>query len=371
MSPKTPIQDIDNKLDVIDHVNQDHSKELLAIAKSHSSQSDIVSAKILDIFQEGVYVEVEQAGQSARLEKFIPFEIDGDLEDKILYLAYSAIVKQGSSLSGNGKHFFEVTQKENITDNIVRITVKSATPLPKYYPGYAYAFLLKNIEQRPQKTKDKQGLGKRLFDRAFIWLMKHLSSKNRQKLLQNANKDVRLYTLRKSWKSSPEAEFEDMGYIDIFKHGGTAGSLWADALSTGDIIMSRSEAEDKHPHLASGQSVLIADETAFPALAGVLEHWNNPLPPYVILLSAAQAEQKYFSGDMLPEGSVLQRIVCPVDMQADKVLERLESLERIDAIWAALESDSAKRVRHYLRNTRHIVGKNNHTKAYWNLKNKR
>lgn len=371
MSPRTPIQDIDHKLDVIDHVNQDHSKELLAIAKSHSSQSDIVSAKILDIYQEGVYVEILQADQAERLEKFIPFEIEGDLEDKILYLAYSAIVKQGTSLSGNGKHFFEVTQKEHVTDNIVRITVKSATPLPKYYPGYAYAFLLKNIEQLPKKAEDKQGLGKRLFDRTFIWLMKHLSSKNRQKLLKNANKDVRLYTLRKSWKSTPEAEFEDMGHIDIFKHGGTAGSQWADALRAGDIIMSRSKAEDKHLHLASGHSVLIADETAFPALAGILEHWKNPLPPCVILITAAQAEQNYFSADMLPEGATLHRIVCPAEAQADQVLEQLNALETIDAVWAALESEMAKKIRHYLRNTRQVIGKSNHTKAYWNLKTKR
>ena len=72
----------------------------------------------------------------------------------------------------------------------MRITVKSATPLPKYYPGYAYAFLLKNIEQLPKKAEDKQGLGKRLFDRTFIWLMKHLSSKNRQKLLKNADRII-------------------------------------------------------------------------------------------------------------------------------------------------------------------------------------
>ncbi|MGB0844611.1 MAG: fumarylacetoacetate hydrolase family protein, partial [Alphaproteobacteria bacterium] len=41
-------------------------------------------------------------------------------------------------------------------------------------------------------------------------------------------------------------------------------------LKAGDVIMSRSESPDKHPHLKSGQALLIADETAYPALVGIL-----------------------------------------------------------------------------------------------------
>lgn len=368
MNSRTPITDVDHKTDIMDHVNQDHGEELLAMARSHCQQKDLLSAKILDIFEEGVQVNIRDTLEATATEIFIPFEIDGGLEDQILYLAYAAIVKEGRDLGGSKKHFFEIIGTSDITPNIVRLRVKSATPLPAYYPGYAYAFLLKSIKKSPSVVAgQKKHWGKNLFDRFFIWLMKHLSSKNRQKLIQSANKGVRLYTLRKSWKSDEDSAFYDRGEIDVFKHDETAGSRWASELNVGDVILSRSEATDKHPHLASGQTLLIADETAYPAIAGIVEHWQNPVPPYVILLSAAQEEQRYFEDSMFPQNSQVHRVICPAEKQAEEVLLLLQPMGTIDAVWAAFESESAKKVRHYLRNTRKIVGKNNHTKAYWKL----
>ncbi len=384
MSIKTPIEDVDQKIDIIDHVNQDHTEELLAIAQSYQSQSKkglpslsqggIRSAKILDIFQEGMQIAICFITDGPAVTIFVPFEIEGELEDKILYQAYAAIVHQGRDFSGAGKRFFEVVDKQKITPNMIRLTVKSTIPLPKYYPGYAYAFLLKTIKKRPSanaKGDQKTSWSKKLFDRAFIWLMKHLSSKNRQKLLQSANKDVRLYTLRKSWKSSDDVGFHDQGYIDIFTHGQTAGSQWANQLTVGDVIMSRSEAKDKHPHLVNGQALLIADETAYPALAGILEHWQNPLPPHILVISASDSEQRYFEESNLLGAGHMHRIVCEPENQAAEVLAIVKQIEKVDVVWAAFESESAKVVRHYLRNERQVTGKNNHTKAYWSLKTKR
>ncbi|GLR64520.1 siderophore-interacting protein [Marinospirillum insulare] len=200
---------------------------------------------------------------------------------------------------------------------------------------------------------------------------KYLSSKNRQKLLNSTNKDIRLYTLRKSWKKNHNDDFVNQGYIDIFTHGETAGSQWANRLTVGDVIMSRSEAKDKHPHLLNGQALLIADETAFPALAGILEYWQNPLSPYIIIISESENEQHYFKNINLLETSQTHRVICPPEDQSTKVLSILENIVGIDVVWAAFESESAKIVRHYLRNNRQIIGKNNHTKAYWNLKSKK
>lgn len=372
MNSLTPIQDIDQKIDITDHVNQDHTKELLAIAQSHQpkQQNEISSAKILDLFQEGVQLNVYFTSDTPTAKVFVPFEIEGELEDKILYLAYAAILKQGRDFSGTGKRFFEVINKQKITTNMVRLTIKSATSLPEYYPGYAYAFLLKTIKGKPNKyntVNQKKHWGKNFFDRFFIWLIKHLSSNNRQKLLQNANKDIRLYTLRKSWQSSNGTGLLDQGYIDIFTHGDTAGSQWTNELNVGDVIMSRSGSADKHPHLANSQALLIADETAYPAMAGILEHWQNPLAPHIIVISSAKDEQDYFPDNILPNGALIQRVICPATKQADEVLAIVKQLENIDVIWAAFESNAAKEVRHYLRNERQVIGKNNHTKAYWLL----
>ncbi|MDB4837197.1 SIP domain-containing protein [Marinomonas sp.] len=374
MNTYTPIQDVDQKIDIIDHVNQDHPEEVLAIARCHrTTGEDIQSAKVLDIFKEGVNIEIQLSTCVDQI--LVPFQIKGDLEDQILYLAYAAIVKEGRDFRGNGKHFFEVLDKQDITKSMVRITVKSATPLPEDYPGYAYAFLLKTMQASPQITSpesEKKSWQKQLFDRFFVWLMKHLSPNNREKLLQGANKDVRLYTLRKSWKHDVASEFCDRGYIDVFTHGETSGSEWVKSLAEGDVIMSRSESPDKHAHLEAGKALLIADETAYPALAGILEKWTNPLTPHVILISSEQDEKSYFEQDNIPlsEGQV-HHLVCTPEQQSIEVLSIIKELGEIDVVWGACEAKAAKDIRHHLRNERKITGRNNHTKAYWNLKTKR
>lgn len=385
MSTLTPIPDVDQKIDIIDHVNQDHMEELLAIVTYYRRNSDepdtVVSAKIMEIYQEAMQVSFCLSDGITTDLLTIPFEIDGELEDKILYLAYAAVVGMGRDFSGSGKRFFEVIGKQTITANMVRLKIKSRTPLPEDYPGYAFGFFLKTIKKLPDQDAGedpKKNRVKNMFDRLVIWLIKHMSSKNRQKFIQSANKDIRIYTLRRSWQSQNTAGFHDQGLVDIFTHGETAGSRWAQNLMVGDIIMSRSEMRDKHPHLASGQALLIADETAYPALAGILERWQNPLPPHVILLSEADEEQSYFideplantdtTGCKLPGTGHLRRVVCPPENQASEVLAILDQLETVDVVWAAFESAAAKKVRHYLRNKRQVSGKNNHTKAYWVLK---
>lgn len=373
MNTLTPIKDKDHKIDIIDHVNQDHPQELLAIARCHQSE-EIETAKIVDIYQQGVKIQARCKASAQEMTFFIPFAIEGGLEDQILYLAYAAIVRQGTDFSGARKHFFEVVSQCKISENMIRITLKSNTPLPVNYPGYAYAFLLKTLKYKPQSShqeSSQKSWHKRLFDHFFIFLMKYLSAKNRKKLLEKTNRDVRLYTLRKSWKQHQNSTFHDYGYVDIFTHGDSAGSMWSKSLEVGDIIMSRSETPDRHSHLDSGQALLIADETAFPALAGILEQWKNPLPPHIITLSNQRDEQSYFHDIDLPEGSIIEAIVCPAEQQALSVLPVLKKIDEIDVVWGAMESGAAKCIRHYLRNERKIKGKHNHMKAYWNIQSKR
>lgn len=373
MNTRTPIQERDQKLDIIDHISQDHTEELLTMAQSHYPQQQISTAGILDLFHEGILVGITYGSDNQQDEIFIPFQIEGDLEEKILYLAYAAIVDQGRDFSGTGKRFFEITDKQNVSNNIVRLTVQCATPLPEYYPGYAYAFMLKSLQKRSGNdtiARSTKPWLKDKLDRLFIWLMKHLSSQRRQKLLQNMNKDIRLYTLRKSWKSQ-SAEFVDQGYVDIYTHDNSPGSIWARGLNVGDVILSRSEAEDKHPHLAQGQALLVADETAYPAVAGILEQWQNPLPPNLVIISATKGEQDYFDDTQMPEGTVVHKVVCSAREQGDRVIPIIEAMDKVDVAWSACESESAKKIRHYLRNQRQVKGRQNHSKGYWHLKSKR
>lgn len=373
MNTRTPILEQDQKLDIIDHISQDHTEELLTMAQSHYPQQQISTARILDLFHEGVLVGLTYGSDNQQDDIFIPFQIEGDLEEKILYLAYAAIVEQGRDFSGTGKRFFEITGKQKISHNIIRLTVQCATPLPEYYPGYAYAFMLKSMQKSAGAntiTRIKKPWLKDKLDRLFIWLMKHLSSQRRQKLLQNMNKDIRLYTLRKSWQSNG-ATFVNQGYVDIYTHDDSPGSRWARGLQVGDVILSRSESADKHPHLAQGQALLVADETAYPAVAGILERWQNPLPPQLVIISAAKAEQDYFNDVQMPAGTVVHKVVCSAQEQADKVIPIIAAIANIDVAWSACESESAKKIRHYLRNQRQVKGRQNHSKGYWHSKSER
>ena len=39
--------------------------------------------------------------------------------------------------------------KSQVSPNITRLTIKSQRPLPNYYAGYAYGFILKILEKAP------------------------------------------------------------------------------------------------------------------------------------------------------------------------------------------------------------------------------
>lgn len=397
----TPIKDKDAKLDIIEHINRDHTEEIMAIVAHYYPHIKMTHAFIKDIYEEGMSVSIHSQGRDQSPtdseEIFINFELEGDIEEQVLYLAYLAMAKQGKDLTGNKKQYFEVIGKHKITKNMTRLTLHSQTPLPENYAGYAYGMTLKVLNKAPEKqTSDRPTakpikLAKKYGNQAFLWLLKQLSSKRRYQIVETMNKDVRIYTLRKAWKSAGST-FINQGYMDIFTHDGSAGSNWTQSLNIGDIIFSRTEADDKHEHLHTGQCVLIADETAYPALAGILDNWDNPIAPHIIILSHAQSEQAYFVAGLedldslegvdnskathgnddndkiinkLPKGAHVHRIVGHYSEQGTKTIEILKNIENIEASWGALENNAAKIVRHYLRNERELSGKQNHIKGYW------
>lgn len=365
----SPIQEQDRKLDILDHVNQDHTKELRMIAQSYGKNMDIDDAHLIDIFEEGILLKIHDGKSLNFSELFVAFELNGDFEEQILYLAYNSFVKERIDFNHNTKQYFEVLHKSNISKNIIRLTIKSQLPLPQYYAGYAYGLVLKVLEKsQPIKVRssNKSGVLKNTFDRVFLWFMKRLSNQKRQKLWGTINKDIRLYTLRQAF-SQNQATTLHYGYFDIFTHGMSAGSEWVDQIGPGAIISSRTETDDKHAHIHSGQTVFIADETAYPALAGILEFLKNPCPPIVILLCTDQADFEYFNHYTFPPETILKKIHGDVLHQAQHVIEVLQQIEHIDNAWGALESDAAKKIRHFLRNEKHLLGKNNHIKGYWRL----
>ncbi|MFB2588952.1 SIP domain-containing protein [Acinetobacter sp. c1-l78] len=365
---RTPVADQQQKLDIIDHVNQDHGDEILVIAHYYNSKDTFTSAYISDIFNEGMTLKVTSQTTN---DIFIPFELKGELEEQILYLAYLAMVKQGKDITGGKRRYFTVTHKSNITKRMVRLHLSSQTSIAKSHDGYAYGMVLKTMQgAQPKelaKTTSNHKIVSWLKTRAnlgFLWVLKKVSSEKRQKIVESMNKDIRIYTMR----IADDDQTPNDIYMDIYAHGDSAGYRWLDSIQSGDIIYSRTESPEIHNHLANGNAVLIADETAYPAVASILESWENPLPPTLIVLSQYAEEQAYFDKVRLPTGTTVHHIVADVSKQSEKTLEYLTSLTAVQTVWGACETSVAKDIRHYFRNDRQLPAKNNHFKGYWRLK---
>ncbi len=371
---KTPLSNHDEKFDIIEHINQDHRDEVLSIVQVFTDHTDATSATLIDIFEEGAELQVLLPALSESVDVFVPFQITGDVEEKLLYQAYSAMAKQGKALSDSRRQFFEIVDTRSLTPNIIRLTIASDAPLPEHSPAYAYGFLLNATEkQKPRASKKasaptdgKKTRWQRISDSALLWVMKKLSSKNRKKMIRGMNKGIRYYTLQKAWHSG-DNDFCDRGYVDVFLHGETKGSQWAATLKKGDVISSRVEYADNHDNLHAGQALLIADETAYPALLGVLQAWDNPVSPFVIILSEQKEEQAYFSDDDIAVAAETIRIVCPPSEQGAHVIEALSSLPSFSTTWGAFEKDASKNVRAHIRAHTDITGQNNRIRAYWSL----
>lgn len=360
----TPIENVDKKTDVIDHINDDHISEILSIVRGYTNFEQIDSVKLIDIFEEGMLIAINANNGSE--ERFIPFLLKGDLEENVLYLAYNAMVKLGESPISSKKQYFEVMDTKMISLNMIRIIVKSAASFPENQPGYAYLLSLKKLESIPKKIrKDSEKLSKikQWLYKVFLWRVKNLSSQQRMERMLAFAKNTRYYTLRKARKSSTESTIFDIGYIDIFLHGDTPGGIWAKNLKQGDIIHSISEMPERCDGIDDGQVVLIADETSLPTVVALLENWQNPLSPYVISITQDIADQKYLPDSIVPDPQKLFRL--PAQDTGQEVIKILQSIPKIDSVWGAIENLESRAVRKYLRDERNLRGKHNRVKAYW------
>ncbi len=360
----TPIENVDKKIDVIDHINDDHLSEVLSIARGYTAFKHITSAKLMDIFEEGMLISV--ATETETKESFIPFLLKGDLEENVLYLAYNAMVKLGESPISSKKQYFEVLETKMVSKNMIRLIVKSALSLPFDQPGYAYLLSLSKLEAMPQSIKqDSEKLSKlrQWLYKLFLWRVRKMSSQDRLERMLAFAKDTRYYTLREAHKSQPQQESYDIGHIDIFIHGDTPGGLWAKSLNPGDIIRSISETPERCDHLTEGQTVLIADETSLPTVLALLENWQNPISPYIISITRHEDDQAYLPDDMVADQAKLFRL--PAEDISTTVIKLLASMPQIDSAWGAIENLEARAIRKYLRDERGLSGRFNRVKAYW------
>ena len=360
MNTRTPVPDSEHKYDIIDHINQDHADDVLNIAHTYAT-SDAHSAKVSDIFQEGLLLETVTATETR--EYFIPFELhDCDLDEQIHYIVFRAAIEQGKPLTGGKKQFFNVVANEKITPHMQRLTLKSDVPLPENEPGFAWYFQLKAHTRRPENASNQLQPQEQAEQRQLMEAMRHVSSEERYKVLGAFFEGLRYYTLRQTAKSRPDAPFADLAIVDIFLHGHTDGSRWASALQTGDIVQSNAEFHEHTTHLTEGRALLLADETALPTVAALLENWRNPQAPLVISLTDDPADQAYLPDALLPAGTVIHRLSSRDGIEA--VIDCLQTAPDIDTAWGALEAGDANTIRKHLRD-RGLPRDRNRVKGYW------
>lgn len=346
------LKDPHAKADLIEHINTDHPDELLTIARAYGAP-DAQRAQLLDISDTDCLVDCD--GHTRR----IAFTLEGEVEEKILCLAFEALARQGKPLFGNYKHYFTVAGKTRLTPNLLRLHLTTPAVIADE-PGYAFYFQLKTLARMPAhkntKSRERLPLPLQWANRLLLHYIKRLTPKKREKMFAKMAEGKRYYTIR--------AQRAGELLVDIYLHGDSAGSRWAQALQTGDIIMSLGDYRERTPDLTHGQALIIADESGASTAAALLERWQNPTPPVLIYLTHHDSEQHYPDLAAQPAGTTLHRLRYHTDTQ-EEIISIINGMENIHAAWGALESDIAKALRIHLREVRKLPGTQNRIKGYW------
>lgn len=252
---------------------------------------------------------------------------------------------------------------------MLRLTLTSNKAFPESSPGFAWLFSLKVLQKQKtiplQESNTTTSIFRQWFNRLFVWSLRYLSKQQRDKVLSSFSKNIRYYTLRKTMPATEKQAAT--AYVDIYIHGKTTGSVWAQSLKAGDMIVSTSEYEEKTEHVHQGQILLIGDETGLPTVLGLLDNWHNPVSPVIISIMQNEADQDYISEHHLPAGTIIHRIYQDNSSQsiAEQVIAKINTLPTITATWGALETGDAKQIKKYLRDHYQLESAQNRIKGYW------
>ena len=340
----TPFID-DDKRTIIDHINEEHDDELQAFAKylldlNDDEQKALKATHLLEIYQQGIELELKFTDKSN--QRFLAFhqpikQLD-DLNQAYVSLLQASDAKQGKKTIQLMEQQFILLDSYFVTENMFRLVLQAPHNAPLTHAGYAYLYNI-DIPQRSDKNHH------------------------------------RYYTLRKAFIQQDKI----VGWVDIFIHDSNAGGEWAKSLKKGDIITSKREFPERLEHLQQGQTLLIADETSLPTVAQLLEVWQNPLPPFVIVFAQDAAEHRYL--EMIEKNQIFNKTNVPkifylfakddginhtIDEQVIQIIKVLQSQSiKIDKVWGGLNADTIKSLRRKLLPLLGLTRENAMLKVYW------
>ena len=309
------------KIKFMNHVNDEHQDELALFVEAFADTklSNDMAVVVAEVYSNGLLLEASvqnvEALPNHKVEMlsdgisqfFIEFEnvIDETITLKSQYinLLQVASKKLGKLAIKQQERYFTVIDGYYASPNMFRLVVAAPADTPLNHAGYAY-----------------------LFEMNTDVSISHNSAAASEKL-------QRYYTLRKAWQDAETQQIQ--GWVDIYIHGDTSGGNWARAVQAGTQLKSVRDYPERIAHLNDGQCLLLCDETSMPTVANLLENWQNPIAPIVIVMTNDGAELSY-----LQEIELSQTLAEINSFKQDNIVHILNapSIDLPDAIVSAIDT---------------------------------
>ena len=354
------------KIKFMNHVNDEHQDELALFVEAFADTklSNDMAVVVAEVYSDGLLLEASvqnvEALPNHKVEMlsdgisqfFIEFEnvIDETITLKSQYinLLQVASKKLGKLAIKQQERYFTVIDGYYASPNMFRLVVAAPADTPLNYAGYAY-----------------------LFEMNTDVSISHNSAAASEKL-------QRYYTLRKAWQDAETQQIQ--GWVDIYIHGDTSGGNWARAVQAGTQLKSVRDYPERIAHLNDGQCLLLCDETSMPTVANLLENWQNPIAPIVIVMTNDGAELSYLQEielsqtlaeiNSFKQDNIVHILNTPSIDLPDAIVSAIDTrLEDgsilIEKVWGALSAADAKILRRQLKTKFDLSRQDMVMKVYW------
>ncbi|MFK3991495.1 SIP domain-containing protein [Psychrobacter sp. NPDC064578] len=354
------------KIKFMNHVNDEHQDELALFVEAFADTklSNDMAVVVAEVYSNGLLLEASvqnvEALPNHKVEMlsdgisqfFIEFEnvIDETITLKSQYinLLQVASKKLGKLAIKQQERYFTVIDGYYASPNIFRLVVAAPADTPLNHAGYAY-----------------------LFEMNTDVSISHNSAAASEKL-------QRYYTLRKAWQDAETQQIQ--GWVDIYIHGDTSGGNWARAVQAGTQLKSVRDYPERIAHLNDGQCLLLCDETSMPTVANLLENWQNPIAPIVIVMTNDGAELSYLQEielsqtlaeiNSFKQDNIVYILNTPSIDLPDAIVSAIDTrLEDgsilIEKVWGALSAADAKILRRQLKTKFDLSRQDMVMKVYW------
>ena len=354
------------KIKFMNHVNDEHQDELALFVEAFADTklSNDMAVVVAEVYSDGLLLEASvqnveilpnhkaEALPDAVSQFFIEFEnvIDETITLKSQYinLLQVASKKLGKLAIKQQERYFTVIDGYYASPNMFRLVVAAPADTPLNYAGYAY-----------------------LFEMNTDVSISHNSAAASEKL-------QRYYTLRKAWQDAETQQIQ--GWVDIYIHGDTSGGNWARAVQAGTQLKSVRDYPERIAHLNDGQCLLLCDETSMPTVANLLENWQNPIAPIVIVMTNDGAELSYLQEielsqtlaeiNSFKQDNIVHILNTPSIDLPDAIVSAIDTrLEDgsilIEKVWGALSAADAKILRRQLKTKFDLSRQDMVMKVYW------